>query len=197
MDASTARLAALTPSLSGAWLTGVVVVLALALATAYAGPSGVAFFLTLAPLLPAAGVALTFGPHADPAAELASAAPYPSLHLLAVRTALVVSTTVPAAGLAALLLPGSPWLSVAWLLPALALAAATLAARSRGSPVAGVVGLSTAGCAPVLAGLRQRGNPELVAEPAVQLACLALLLVSVLALARERHALPELIRRIG
>lgn len=195
VDPGTARLAALTPSLRGAWLAGVVLVLALALVTAYSDPDGVAVFLALAPLLPVAGVALAFGPHSDPAHEMVAASPYPAPRLLAVRTALVVATTLAPAGVAGVLLPGGPWLAAAWLLPALALATTTVAVGSRLSPVATASALAGAWALLAGSGLTPRGNPELVAGLPVQALCLALFLISALALVRERHDLDQLLRR--
>lgn len=197
VDPSTARLIALTPSLRGAWLAGVVVVLTLALALAYGEPDGVAMFLAIAPVLPAVGVAFAFGPAADPAHELASAAPYSSLRLLAVRTALVVGSTLGPAAIAGVLLPGRDLLAVAWLMPAFALAAGTLALATRVSPLTAVIGLAGTWLVVATTGLHPRGNPELVAEPGVQLLCLALLLLAAGALVRQRGNLAELIRRIG
>ncbi|MGN6574268.1 MAG: zf-HC2 domain-containing protein, partial [Nocardioides sp.] len=80
---ATARLVAATPPLRGAWLAGSVLVLVLALVSAYADPRGVAVYLAVAPLLPVVGVALVYGPRADPAHEIVAAAPHPQLRLLA------------------------------------------------------------------------------------------------------------------
>lgn len=193
----TARLLALTPSLRGAWFGGVVLVLAIALAVAYADPHGVAFFLALAPALPAVGVALAFGPAADPSHELAAAAPYDSLRLLAVRTTAVVGTTLLPAAAAGLLLPGRALLAVAWLLPAFALATATIAVGARVSPTAAVGALGGSWVVATATGLLPRGNPELVAEPGVQLLCLVVLVAAAGVLVRQRRDLPELFRRIG
>lgn len=197
VDASTARLLALTPSLRGGWLGGVLLVLLLALGVAYGDPEGVALFLAVAPVLPAAGVAFAFGPAADPAHELAAAAPYPSLRLLAVRTALVVGSTLAPAGVAGVLLPGRDLLAVAWLLPAFALATGTVAIGPWVSPLVAASGLTGAWLAVSATALHPRGNAELVAEPGVQLFSLALLLVAAATLVRRRRDLPELIRRIG
>ena len=74
---------------------------------AYVGTHGVAVFLALAPLLPMVGVALAYGPTADPAYEIAAATPYSGVRLLALRTAFVVATHARARPPSpALLLPG-------------------------------------------------------------------------------------------
>jgi hypothetical protein len=191
----TARLVATTPSLRGAWVTGVIVVLALALATAYSGPHGVALFMALAPVLPVAGVAFAFGPASDPAHQIAAASPYPQLRLLAIRAAFVVATTVLPAAVAGALLPGEPWLAVAWLLPALALTVSTVALSTRLAPHVAAFGLSAVWLGVVLPGLLQRGDPTLAAELPVQLISCAVLVASAVALIVQRHELPELIRR--
>jgi len=197
LDGGTARLLALTPALRGAWLSGVAVVLCLAVVVAYADPHGVAAFLAVAPLLPALGVAFAFGPAADPTHEVAAAAPYPFLRLLAVRTALVVSSTLVPAALAGALLPGGLWLAAAWLLPGLALAAATLAVGSHVPPLTTITGLGVGWVAVVGSSLLPHRNPTLVAEPQFQLACAVVLGACAIALVRERHHLPELIRRVS
>jgi hypothetical protein len=197
IDGGTARLLALTPALRGAWLSGLALVLCLAVVVAYADPHGVSAFLAVAPLLPALGVAFAFGPAADPTHEVAAAAPYPFLRLLAVRTALVVSSTLVPAALAGALLPGSLWLAAAWLLPGLALAAATLAVGAHVPPPVAVTGLGICWVAVAGRSLLPHENPLFVTEPAVQLVCAVLLAACAVALLRERDRLPELIRRVS
>lgn len=195
LDDSTARLVAVTPSLRGAWLTGVVVVLTLAVLTAHAGPHGVALFMTLAPVLPVVGVAMAFGPRADPSHEIAAGAPYSSLHLLVVRTAFVVTSTVlPTAALAPFL-PGSGGLAVGWLLPALALTLGTIALATRVPSHLAAGSLTALWVALVIPGLARTHDPMLAATPAVQLASLAALTVSAAVLFHDRHQLAELLRR--
>ena len=171
IDAATARLLALTPSLRGAWLTGVALVLSLAVVVAYSDPDGVAAFLRVAPLLPALGVAFAFGSAADPTHEIAAATPYPFLRLLAVRTALVIGSTMAPAAFAGALLPGSLWLAAAWLLPGLALASATLAVGSRVPPLATITGLGAAWVVLVGRSLLPPGDPDRRARPALHPQC--------------------------
>lgn len=124
-----------TPSLTGAWLTGMVLVVlfALAASTLSAG-LGVGLFLVLAPLLPVAGVAAAYGAEADPTYELTLSAPYSKVRLLLLRTGAVVVTCVPLAVAASLPIDGPWWVSVVWLLPALAFVLATLAAGTFAPP---------------------------------------------------------------
>jgi hypothetical protein len=184
LDEGTSRLVAATPSLRGAWLTGVVVVLCLAVMAAHSDENGVAVFMALAPVLPVAGVALVFGPKADPAHEIVAATPYSALHLLAVRTAFVSP-----------FLPGGGLIALAWLVPALALTGATLILATWLAPHVAAVGLGAAWVSVVLPGLAHHRDPLLAAHPAVQLLSVAALAASALVLLTHRHELPEIIRR--
>jgi predicted anti-sigma-YlaC factor YlaD len=128
VDPSTARVISATPTLRGSWLTGVVLVLALALYVAHASPRGTFLFLVLAPVLPLLGVAGAFGPSLDPTYEIAAASPYSTMRMLVARTLFVVTTTLAPALAAAFFLPGDHWVAVGWLLPSLALTTVSLAA---------------------------------------------------------------------
>lgn len=196
VEEGTARLVATTPSLRGAWLTGVVVVLALAVLAAQGDRNGLVAFMALAPVLPVAAVALAFGPGTDPSHEIAAAAPYSSLHLLAVRTAVVVTSTLVPTSFLALLLPGGAWLSVAWLLPALALTVGTLALAPWVAPHLAGTALAATWATAVILGFAYARDPLLMTGPLVQLASLAVLLVGGGALFLERDDLPELLRRL-
>lgn len=131
LDEGTARLVAATPTLKTAWLLGVVLVLTMAAVAAGSQDRAAALFLAFAPVLPVLGVAYAFGPVGDPAHEVVTATPYPRMRLLAIRTAVVVSSTLVPALLLSPLLPVPPLRSVAWLLPALAMAAVTLVLAER------------------------------------------------------------------
>ncbi|MET7442710.1 zf-HC2 domain-containing protein [Streptomyces sp. NPDC004082] len=145
----TARLLAATPVLRRAWLVAVVAVLMTALAAATALRSGQSptLFLALAPLLPLAGVALSYGPALDPTYEMAVVSPTHGFRLLMIRTVAVLATGTALDGLATLALPSYGLRAVAWLLPALALTGLALALTPRLGPVAApaVVGGAWAG----------------------------------------------------
>lgn len=140
----TARLVAATPSLRGAWLTGVLVLLVTALLAAHASRQGVLVFVALAPVLPVAGVALAFGPRTDPTLELAAASPYSLVRLLAARTSFVVATTLLPAAALSLFLPGGSWLAIGWLLPSLAMCSVVLATAQHVEPHVSALGMSSA-----------------------------------------------------
>ena len=139
-----ARLLAATPSLRGAWFGAVALTLLLAVVAAHVAPGDGAAFLLLAPLLPLAGVALAYGRAFDPAAEIALAAPISGLRLVVVRTIAVVGSTVAMALLASALLPRPGWAAVTWLLPALAMSAATVALGTRIDVLRAATGVAVA-----------------------------------------------------
>ncbi|MFG2643309.1 zf-HC2 domain-containing protein [Streptomyces sp. NPDC048370] len=122
------------PALRGAWLVAVLVVVAAAVGLAYGAGFQEArpMLLALAPVLPLAGVAVSYGRHADPMYEIGVATPSGGLRLLLTRAAAVLGVCVPVLTSAGALLPpvtGVPG-AAAWLLPGLAL---TLAALALGS----------------------------------------------------------------
>jgi hypothetical protein len=88
----TARLLAATPVLRRSWLGAVVAVLLLSVAAGHSVRSGEfpTLFLALAPLLPLAGVALSYGPALDPTYEMAVVAPMHGFRLLMIRTVAVL-----------------------------------------------------------------------------------------------------------
>ncbi len=124
---ATARVVATTPALGVPWLLAVAATLLVAALVAQSDPRGELLFLALAPLAPVAGVAITFGPGADPSFELTVASPYSTVRLLLLRATAVLATTLVPAALAALVLPGLGWPLVSWLVPALALTLLALA----------------------------------------------------------------------
>ncbi|MEU6179095.1 zf-HC2 domain-containing protein [Streptomyces coeruleorubidus] len=132
-----ARLLAAAPVLRRSWLGAVVVVLLLSVGAGHATHSGEfpTLFLALAPLLPLAGVALSYGPALDPTYEMAVVAPMHGFRLLMIRTVAVLGVVLGLNGLATLALPEYGLRALAWLLPALALTATGLALTPRLGPV--------------------------------------------------------------
>lgn len=115
------------PAFRAPWLAATLVTLAFATLAAVSSESrGLLLFVLVAPLLPLAGVALAYGPDADPAYEATGATPYSALRLILLRSLAVLATTVPVTLLAGALLPGHPAIAVAWLAPAIAAVALTL-----------------------------------------------------------------------
>lgn len=124
-----ARLLVATPALRMSWVGGVAAALVfVALAGSLSGdPRVLPLFLILAPIIPVAGVAVSYGPHFDPAAELSVAAAMDSFRLLLLRALAILAVTTPLSALTAIVLPAGGWRAAAWLLPAVALTSMTLA----------------------------------------------------------------------
>ncbi|MFI6038786.1 zf-HC2 domain-containing protein [Streptomyces sp. NPDC051315] len=118
------------PAVRGTWPVAVLLVALGAVGLAYGAGVEAArpLLLAVAPVVPVLGVALSYGPHADPLHEITAATPSGGLRLLLTRTAAVLAVSLPLLTLAALLLPasGAPG-AAAWLLPGLALTLASLA----------------------------------------------------------------------
>jgi hypothetical protein len=123
-----ALVAASAPRVRGAWLLAVLLCVLLGVVAVSTGDSWATFiFLTVAPLLPVGAVGLAYGQDADPIWETTLATPSDPVRLLVVRSVAVLAVAVPVLLIAAILLPGPSWAAAAWLLPALAGTALTLA----------------------------------------------------------------------
>ncbi|MET7753677.1 zf-HC2 domain-containing protein [Streptomyces sp. NPDC005389] len=125
---------AVGPALRGSWVVAVLLVVGGAFGLAHGAGVMAArgLLLALAPVLPLAGVAVSYGRHADPLYEITAATPSGGLRLLLTRTAAVLAVCVPLLTAGGALLPpvaGFPG-AAAWLLPGLALTLATLALGS-------------------------------------------------------------------
>lgn len=133
----TARLLTATPVLRASWLGAVAVVLLMTVLASYSMRTSATptLFLALAPLLPLAGVALSFGPALDPTYEMTAVTPTHGFRLLMIRTVAVLTVGLGLNGLATLALPSYGLHALAWLLPALALTGTGLALTARLGPV--------------------------------------------------------------
>jgi hypothetical protein len=178
MSWESARLLAAVPAFRGAWLLGVFTVLVFAGAAAVlAEDTGPTLFLIVAPLIPVAGVAASFGGDADPAHELVTVTPYSSLRMLLLRTAGVLATSVPVTVLLGLVLPGPAWLAVAWLTPAVAGVALTLAVSPYFDTLMTAAVLGVVWSSAVLSAYRL-GDPVEAVEPLMQLVLAAVALMA-------------------
>ena len=123
-----ALLVAAAPALRGSWLLALLLCLLFSVIAVSQGEVRAGLtFLCIAPLLPVGAVAFAYGQEADPIWEVTLAAPYPPLRLLLLRAVSVVVVALPLAFVGAPVLPGPPWVAAAWLLPAFACAAFSLA----------------------------------------------------------------------
>lgn len=186
---NTARLLAATPSLQLSWLASVAVALMFSVAAAHGGSEGLTLFLTVAPLVPLAGVAAAFGPELDRSQEITAATPMAGWNLLMLRGCGVFSVTVALAGLAALALPEMRWTSAAWLLPALGLSLAALGLSTFVS-VERAAGAVAVGWVTVVLAASYGGRDGLAAFGATGQACFLLLAAfAAVVIVRQRDAL--------
>jgi hypothetical protein len=122
------RMVAATPALRRSWYLSIVAVVLLGLGSADPTDRGSLFaLLVMAPLLPVLGVAMAYGANADPSHEMQLATPTHGLRLVLVRAATVLVVSVGAVLVTALLSPAARPMAAAWLLPALAVTATSLA----------------------------------------------------------------------
>ncbi|WP_043673017.1 cupin domain-containing protein [Streptomyces xylophagus] len=133
----TARLLAATPVLRRSWLGAVVALLVMTVfvTNSLKHAESPSLFLGLAPLLPLAGVALSYGPKFDPTYEMTVVSPLHGFRLLMIRTVAVLVAGLGLNGLATLAMPDYGLRALAWLLPALALTTTGLALTPRLGPV--------------------------------------------------------------
>ena len=181
-DQSAVLLAA-ARSMSTPWTVATAIVLVFAaIAVPLSGPAGISIYLTVAPLVPVAGVVGAFGPAGDPLTEVTAATPYSPARLVLLRSLGVVATGVPLAVLVGLLAPGSPVLAFAWLAPALAFILLTLLASTWFEPLAagGAIAIGWS----LLVGAASRAHvPSLPVDGPAQFVYLALAALAAIALA--------------
>lgn len=177
------RLGVATPGLRAAWLASVLLLLALPPLMATLGVR-LPVFVALAPVAPLAAVALAYGREAEPAGEMALAAPSAGLRVVALRALLVASSAVPF-GVAGALLVGLPApVAFGWLLPGAALAAlVALSGTTRLDPATVAAVLGSVWAVAVSWPAASRRVPvhvvtHLVASAPVQLTALAVALVA-------------------
>lgn len=170
-----ATLLAATPALARGWLVAVTAVTAFAVAAAHlvsrdpqAVFDGLLPFLVAAPVLPLAGIAVAYGPRVDPVHEMQAATPMAGARVLLLRALAVLVTAMVLTGMATPLLPGPPGLTTAWLLPALALTASTLALSTWFTPLASAAVLTVAWFGAVLASSRLAGDGLALFSPMAQ-----------------------------
>ncbi len=159
-------------------------------------------FLALSPIVPTGLVAISFAVNADPAGECAVATPAFGLPLLLRRAFVVELLAFAVLGAGSMFVPFDGERALAWLLPATALSAATIAAGSRwpttqSAAVLLAVWFGTLAIAEV-AGGRRGGAPfddAPVFDLAGQVAALTILVVSIAVVYSHRHTLfQEVIR---
>lgn len=183
-----ARLLAATPSLTLGWLAAVALSLAFAVAAAHAGGRGLQLFLTLAPLLPLSGVAAAYGRGLDPIYEIGLAAPAGGFRLLLVRAVAVFAVTSALAGVAALALPRLDAEAAAWLVPALALSACSLALGTFVAHIVAFAGSAIAWVAAVLFAEAMTADRLAAFHTTGQVTCAVVAAVAVAVIAARRSS---------
>lgn len=144
----TVPLVTATPALRRSWFVAVAIAILFSLSVASndagAGADRIVVFLTLAPMVPLLGVALAFGKGIDPTHDLVLAAPRDTFTVFLIRSLTVLIASSSLLVISSLLLPEGGVFRVAWLLPAVAVSAITLAASTRFAPrrAAAVVGIT-------------------------------------------------------
>jgi hypothetical protein len=159
-------------------------------------------FLALAPVVPTALVAMTFAANADPGGESGMATPEYGFPLLLRRAVAVelLALAILAAGACFVSLDGLR--AVAWLLPATALSASTVAAGVRWSTTNAAMALLAGWFGALAVGEvvdGRRGGPPLAEAPVFgvpgQLVALAILVVSVAVVYSHRHSVFQEVTR--
>lgn len=148
----------------------------------------VALFVGLAAVVPAVSVAASFGAAADPAFDVAAAAPLSGLRLVFVRTVAVEVVAVAICLIGALGHLDHGPVAVAWLLPGLALAATTLALSTWTQPWTSVGLVAGAWLTGVALAGRLGGDWLAPFGPPTQVAAVVVLaLAGALAVVRSPH----------
>jgi hypothetical protein len=185
VDELDARALLAAPSLRRAWALAVLGAAGLGLLVARSARDADDVFLLLAPVLPVLVTALAYAPALDAAFSIVAATPYSLARLLLARSLSVGVTSFCAVAAASLALPGGDPAAVMWLLPALALTAAVLAAAPRlGTGLAATVAAGT--WLFLVGGLRQRGvDAAWVADLGTQVVAGLVAVVATWLLARQ------------
>ncbi len=130
------RVMAATPALRRSWFGALVLVVVVGLGAIDANQpeEGLFTLLFLAPLVPAIGVGLAYGPAVDPAHEIGLATPMRGVRLLLTRAAVVHVVASVVLGAASALAAGRASVAFAWWLPSIGLTAVTLGLMTVLSP---------------------------------------------------------------
>ncbi|MEM9466682.1 MAG: zf-HC2 domain-containing protein [Actinomycetota bacterium] len=192
---TTVPLVTATPALRRSWIIAVLIAILFALNTASTstadGADRIIGFLTVAPLIPLLGVALAFGPGVDPTHDVAVATPVDGFRLFLVRAITVVSASCAVLLLVAWVVPEGGWYRIAWLLPALAVTATSLALATRfDARVA--AGITAAAWLTLMLVLTNRADAATAFGAATQLTSLAVAVVGYVLFVHYRQRLDTL-----
>ena len=183
-----ARIVAASPSLRRSWLGAIGAATLLAAWSASAEPRLVPALLIVAPIAPVGGVALAYGPWADPMYEVIQATPTSGFRVLLVRTAAALVASGALLGLISLAVPSSDLAAGAWVLPALALSVSSLMLATFLSLLRAAV-LVTIGWLAVVVLANVAGDTDRLFGGTGQLAFFGTAVGASLVLVRRRHHL--------
>jgi hypothetical protein len=191
LPAADAKLVAAAPAFRGAWLSGVLLVLAFAtLAAVFGRARGQDLFLTAAPLVPCLAVAFSYDPDIQPALEQELATPYPALRLVLLRSLAVLAAGLPVIVTLGVFLPGRE--AYLWLLPAVGFVAAVLALSTWMNPLRAAAAISALWCGVVLLAAHSGPVSEVVMHARFQVVYALLAGVSTLIVIRRGRHVREL-----
>lgn len=168
------RMVAATPALRRSWYLSIVAVVLVGLSIA--DPTDDASLLALlimAPLLPVLGVALAYGSAADPSHEIQLATPTHGLRLVATRAAVVLVVSMAIVVVLSLLSEAARPQAAVWLLPAVAVTTASLAAMTVRPPRQATMIVALAWLVIVLVVRAAATNPLAAFAPAGQVVAVA------------------------
>jgi hypothetical protein len=190
-----ARTLVATPALRRAWFvaTGVALLFGLGAADTRKPGASLLMLLALAPMVPVVGVTLAYGPGSDPAHEATIATPMSGLRLVLLRSTAVVACSIGAAGVATLLLRDKTWMSIAWLVPSLALPAVCLALSTFVTPRRAAVVVGVLWLVPLSIVNRNVADELVVFRQWGQLALIALGAAAAVTIAVRRDAFDRLV----
>lgn len=186
-SSATARLVAATPALRRSWAAALVVVVLIGLSAASDNPDNISGMLVLAPLIPVLGVALAYGPSADPVHEIGLATPIRGLRLLLIRTATVVAVSVAVLSGAVLLSSASNALAFVWLLPAFAMTSLAVSLMTATTPRRAVAAVSIGWALLVTVVQGATGDSLAIFGPAMQAASLLAAAIGAVAMVKRRE----------
>lgn len=193
VPAQATRLVLATPALRRAWYLAIAgaVLIALAAADPDAPRRSALLWLTTSPLVGVLGVAMAYGPGADPAHELQLAAPMRGLRVLAIRTLVVLGMSTAIISAFTLLNPVTRPHAAAWFLPALAVTTTALALMTKFAPRHAATLSAVAWCAIVT--VSQVGSDPLVVFTWVgQIVAMTVALVATVVAVRRRVSFDRL-----
>jgi len=184
-----------TPALRRAWFvaTGVALLFGLGAADSSKPGASLLMLLALAPMVPVVGVTLAYGPGSDPAHEVTIATPMSGLRLVLLRSTAVVGCSIGAAGVATLLLRHKTWMSIAWLVPSLALPALCLALSTYLAPRRAAVVVAVLWLVPLSVINRNVTDELVVFRLWGQLALAAVAIVAAATIAARREVFDRLV----